>query len=452
MGSDPPDPGVSVADAPKTSSMSLPQLAVAGGVSGLVARFATHPFDTLKTQMQVQGAVGFSPGRGGFATTSGKQMVGVGPPHVPYKNVLDGARKVLARDGHAGFYRGFGAVVVGIPFASGAYFAGYETSKAITSAMQKRVAQDANGGFEGHGNDADADARDGHKSKSNSAVKNLLTSPTFGYLFSGVIAQSLAGIVYTPIDVVKERAQAGAILQNSGLAAAGGRYRNFHSAYWQIVKKEGLTKGLFRGYWASNFTWWPFSVVYFVTYEHLRDRVARYYAQPLGFGEKRRLESGTGIGDETASDQTATKETLPPWVSGACGFFAAAVATAATHPLDLAKTRLQTLRVGSVAVVTGVAGDVVSGVVSGGTAVANTVRGSNPGKGIASHWSLPSNASVFSIARGVWKREGARALFSGVGARVAAVAPGSAISFFVYESIKEVFSEGTEGKAGSGTV
>jgi hypothetical protein len=32
------------------------------------------------------------------------------------------------------------------------------------------------------------------------------------------------------------------------------------------------------------------------------------------------------------------------------------------------------------------------------------------------------------------------------------VAPGSAISFFVYESIKEVFSEGTEGKAGSGTV
>ena len=44
---------------------------------------------------------------------------------------------------------------------------------------------------------------------------------------------------------------------------------------------------------------------------------------------------------------------------------------------------------------------------------------------------------MFSIARDVFRREGAARHFAGCGARVAAVAPGSAISFFVYEGIKE---------------
>jgi len=41
------------------------------------------------------------------------------------------------------------------------------------------------------------------------------------------------------------------------------------------------------------------------------------------------------------------------------------------------------------------------------------------------------------VWRDVFKREGARGLFAGVGARVAAVAPGSAISFGVYETLKQ---------------
>ena len=102
---------------------------------------------------------------------------------------------------------------------------------------------------------------------------------------------------------------------------------------------------------------------------------------------------------------------MPPWVSGACGFAAAAVATVATHPLDLAKTRLQTLRTEPKR--------------------AETVPGSKSEKKSA------TRKNVFSIARDVFRREGAARLFAGCGARVAAVAPGSAISFFVYEGIKE---------------
>jgi solute carrier family 25 citrate transporter 1 len=41
--------------------------------------------------------------------------------------------------------------------------------------------------------------------------------------------------------------------------------------------------------------------------------------------------------------------------------------------------------------------------------------------------------------RDVARKEGPRALMTGTAARVAAVAPGSAISFFVYESVKAYF-------------
>jgi hypothetical protein len=75
--------------------MSIPALMLAGGVSGVTSRFATHPFDTIKTQMQVQGAV-----RGSANAAA-------------YTGVLDGARKILAREGAFGFYRGFGAVFSG---------------------------------------------------------------------------------------------------------------------------------------------------------------------------------------------------------------------------------------------------------------------------------------------------------------------------------------------------
>lgn len=373
-------------DAPAPPAMSMPQLAVAGGVSGLVARFATHPFDTLKTQMQVAGAVGGgdvpSSSRGGPASTSAASASAFSHTH---RGALETARALVRREGPLGFYRGFGAVVAGIPFASAAYFGGYEAAKRAVEAF----------------GDA-AETRFPF-------LKPLTESPTFSYVASGVIAQSFASVAYTPIDVVKERMQASGVL---GARLARGRYDGVVAAYRTILKTEGA-RGVFRGYWASNFTWWPFSVVYFVAYEHMRDAAVVYVSERSDArnGEE---ETKTRVGKSAAKKKSASnaseKDALPPWVSGACGFAAAAVATVATHPLDLAKTRLQTLR-------TEPKREEVSGkkTFSGGA----------------------TRKNVFSIARDVFRREGAARLFAGCGARVAAVAPGSAISFFVYEGIKE---------------
>ena len=297
-------------------AMTTAEVMLAGGISGVAARLLTHPMDTVKTQMQVQGAV---------AAAGGNRAL-------HYRGVTDAVAKIIANEGIRGFYSGFGAVITGIPFASGAYFGGYEGAKMLVPA-------DAFG-------------------------------PTATYIVTGMLAQSLAGVVYTPLDVVKERLQAQHVL---GAAHSAGNYKNFANAYATIVKTEGI-RGLFKGYWASNFTWWPWNVAYFVTYEHGRDFVAR---DVMGL---------------------ASKDALPPWASSGCAVAAAAAATVATTPIDLAKTRLQTMRVGG---------------------VGNIERG------------------VFGIMRDVVRREGVGALWTGASARVLAIAPGSAVSFYVYESIKD---------------
>ena len=297
-------------------AMTTAEVMLAGGVSGVAARLLTHPMDTVKTQMQVQGAV---------AAAGGNRAL-------HYRGVADAVAKIVANEGVRGFYRGFGAVFTGIPFASGAYFGGYEGAKMLVPA-------DAFG-------------------------------PTATYIVTGMLAQSLAGVVYTPLDVVKERLQAQRVLG----AASAGNYKHFANAYATILRTEGVG-GLFRGYWASNFTWWPWNVAYFVAYEHGRDFVAR---------------NAMGL---------STKDELPPWASSGCAVAAAAAATVATTPIDLAKTRLQTMRRG----------------MSGGT-----VEG-----------------GVFGIMRDVVRREGFGALWTGASARVLAIAPGSAISFYVYETIKD---------------
>ena len=167
-------------DAAKTKTpraMTTAEVMLAGGVSGVAARLLTHPMDTVKTQMQVQGAV---------AAAGGNRAL-------HYRGVADAVAKIVANEGVLGFYRGFGAVFTGIPFASGAYFGGYEGAKMLVPA-------DAFG-------------------------------PTATYIVTGMLAQSLAGVVYTPLDVVKERLQAQRVLG----AASAGNYKHFANAYLSLI-------------------------------------------------------------------------------------------------------------------------------------------------------------------------------------------------------------------------
>ena len=71
-------------------------------------------------------------------------------------------------EGITGFYRGFGAVLAGVVPATALYFGGYESGKRLLSPI---------GGVAGD-------------------------------MLVGCYAQALAGIAFTPIDIIKERMQA----------------------------------------------------------------------------------------------------------------------------------------------------------------------------------------------------------------------------------------------------
>lgn len=119
---------------------------VAGAIAGVLSRFVVFPSDTVKSRMQLQG-------------TQNTKAV--------YNSTLHAFQRILAQEGVPGFYRGFSAIVFGVIPANMTYFGGYE--------MGKRFVPES----WGFGRD----------------------------IAVGAVAQVLAGVVFTPLDVIKERMQ-----------------------------------------------------------------------------------------------------------------------------------------------------------------------------------------------------------------------------------------------------
>jgi solute carrier family 25 citrate transporter 1 len=179
---------------------------------------------------------------------------------------------MLATEGPIGFYRGFGAVLWGVVPANLAYFGGYELGKAI---------------MPGHWGMA-------------------------GDMATGALAQVLAGVVYTPIDIVKERMQVQALMRGSY------SYTSPLQAFKALLAGGQGLQGLFRGYWATNCVWLPWNAMYIAGYEQLKR-------------------------DSTQLLQLRDAQELPPLVVASCSAAGAAGAAVVTHPFDVVKTRLQVL-------------------------------------------------------------------------------------------------------------
>ena len=314
---------------------------VAGAASGLASRLVTHPMDTIKSRMQVHAATRRTGHRGALLRS------GFG-------------RNITTTNNNAffGYYKGFGAVALGSPLASGMYFLGYETTKKTLAKVR---------GDDGGETTAAAAA----------AMDNVLT---------GIVAQALAGIAYTPVDVIKERMQVSSVLPKHLKTNNGIDYRNVFDAVKTIAQNEGVKNGLMRGYWAQNFVWWPWSASYFVVYEK-------------GLEIFSRSNNNNNNNNDDDDDSVQTMYNVSPHAASA--FTAATFATVLTHPLDLCKTRIQTM----------------------------TAKGMNGGGG----GSLTLKMACVDVV----KTEGVLALYRGVWARILSVAPGSAISFYAYESIRK---------------
>lgn len=126
---------------------------------------------------------------------------------------------------------------------------------------------------------------------------------------AGALAQLCGGLMFTPMDVIKERSQAAGVL-----SGANQRMR-------EIISNVGL-KGLMRGYWLSNTLWLPWSTIYAGVYGHFKSALEAKYP------------NGTHAG---------TMSHIPGVGIALCAGSAATVASVLTHPLDVLKTQVQVL-------------------------------------------------------------------------------------------------------------
>ena len=376
-----------------SSSLIMNQF-LAGGVSGLLSRAATHPVDTIKSQMQVSNLVVTrrSTERSGCDSTSHRRPI------------LPSARLLNAKRAIQNLYRGFGAAALGAPMASGMYFLGYETTKKTLKKIRRERR------LEGAFNDDDHEEEDKEDKEDNKTTICMIDN-----IITGVVAQAFAGIAYTPVDVVKERMQVSSVLPTNLKTNNGVDYRNAFDALKTIVKNEGIKNGLMRGYWAQNFVWWPWSACYFVAYEkgleifrRNNDNKSSLRVDGNGGGddddERSNFKSSSSTSSSVSSSSSFYREggwyenNISPHAVSA--FAAATCATILTHPLDLCKTRVQTM----------------------------TNNNNNNNNKVM---------TLQTVFKDVVRKEGVLALYRGVFARVLSVAPGSAISFYAYESIRK---------------
>lgn len=241
--------------APGADGVSLGTAFISGAIAGGVGEVMFHPLDTVRARLQVQ-----------------RGKVGQGQ----YRGLVDAVRKIVAAEGVRGLYKGYAIVgVLTIP-AHGLYFGGYE--------MTKRNLTD----------------------------RPLMEKSFTDSLAAGAVAELSGSFMWTPMDVAKQRLQ----VQQASVAA-GGKYHGSLSALRVVWREEGLRQGLYRGFWASLWTYVPYCSLYFLAYDSQRLWYLRW----------------NGLQHEFQ---------IPFPVSLTLAASAAGFACFCTNPMDVIKTRLQT--------------------------------------------------------------------------------------------------------------
>ena len=145
-----------------------------GATAGLLTDFLLHPLDTIVARLWIQGSSG---------------------TRYRYAGLIHGIRELFNREGFQGLYKGFFSVALFSPAGYGLYFAAYHWSKDILSS---------------------------YFPQSDSRI----------HAISGIFANAVGGLAWTPMDVVKLHQQA---------SVHAGYSTPIHGLV-QLYLKEGATK------------------------------------------------------------------------------------------------------------------------------------------------------------------------------------------------------------------
>jgi hypothetical protein len=317
--------------------------ALGSATAGIISRIFTHPLDTAKALLQ----------------SSGNNTL---------RGPLDAVMKTYRREGTRGLYRGFSAVAVGGTPATILYLCSYDIFK---------------------------------RSLGNEDVTTSSWFQSFSVHFaSGMLAETVACIVYVPVDVIKERLQVQALQSNSAFADSATPYRGSWDALKRILLTERLS-GIYKGYGATLASFGPFSAFYFVFFEKFKERARS---------------------DSSGTIQHLNDGDIPLHLLVASSASAGALASWITSPLDMAKLRLQVQR-GSVA-----------------------AAGNNGGKNQIIYYK-----NMWDCLTKVFTQDGLRGLFRGAGARVLHFAPATTITMTCYEKCRIFYTRLLLSKANDST-
>lgn len=316
--------------------------ASSSAAAGIIGRIFTHPLDTVKARLQ-------APPQFGASTV--------------YRGPIDALVSTARSEGVRGLYRGFGAVIVGGTPGTVLYLCSYDFAKRELSSLRASATAPPGAGT----------------TNENDFVVHFL---------SGMIAETIACIVYVPVDVVKERMQ----VQHRHIVTgpSGMHYKNSWDALQVISKTEGL-RGIYKGYGATLASFGPFSALYFVFYERFKLWSREVFDVPVGSND---------LPFRAILLSSASAGALASWI---------------TSPLDMAKLRLQVTR-GQIAT-----NALSPHAASGGLPV--VYRG------------------VVHCLQEAYATAGIRGLFRGAGARILHFTPATTITMTSYETCRSYVSK-----------
>ena len=309
---------------------------VVGAAAGLISDCVVHPIDTLRTRLQTQHSL-HTPSQTGTRSA-------VPPTRVTSFSLL---RSILKYEGPRALYQGFGIVALSTVPAHALYFYGYEHSKRV---LKQRVPSE-------------------HEH--------------WIWLISGFYADVLGSVIWTPMDVIKQRMQLLQQQQQSTTKSWGMLKR--------IVKEEG-GRGLFRGYAIGLMTFGPYVSLYFYFYESWK----RYFSQfPHLISAP--TPSSSSSNESESIDKTAL---LKPYLLYSGAVCSSILSSLLTTPLDVVKTHIQTQ--------------------------------------VQIHGKKKFH-SILDCVRYIVRQHGSKGLWRGVGARVVWMSTGTGLTMVVYEELKRAW-------------
>ncbi|KAJ3086245.1 Mitochondrial carrier protein ymc2 [Quaeritorhiza haematococci] len=213
------------ASSPTPTQLSIPQLFVAGAVSGTANSFLAGPIEHVRTRLQIQ-------------TKSGAAGAAAGNAAAYYTGPGDFVRKVYGAHGIPGIFKGQVVTIVRECLGFGMYFTTYEWL--IQRAMRLPNGQQLR--------------RD--------------EVPTWKQCLYGAAAGYALWLTVYPVDAVKSK------LQTDSFDKSTAKYKSIIDCFRKTYRHEGLG-GFYRGFWACMFRAAPVNAATFVAYEATMNLIGR---------------------------------------------------------------------------------------------------------------------------------------------------------------------------------